>query len=185
MSPKELISLGRTDASKPAVIGRWVLDPFVLSEGSCRFSWRQYRFANAYRQTLDLDSACNAGQMTHEQGLRFLRRKDVDAWMNDRLQMQATKRSWNSEERWWVEFDKLYRQEKVPRHRTELLREAGDRIAPKHKASDMEAASKVVINVSPETVMAIREREKAMQAELVKPNDTLERGTSESRQAVP
>lgn len=163
---KELVILGKTDASVPAVTGRYVIDPLVLSQGEAKFSWRQYRFANCYRKTLDLETACAEAGMPRESALRFLRRPDIQRWMEDRLLMQQTKRAWNAEGRWWAEGDRLYQQEKVPKHKVEVWKEFGDRLDPKPaKTGDLTKES-VQINIAADVISAMREREKAVEAEI-------------------
>lgn len=152
--------MGRTDASAPAVIGRYVLDPFVLSEGHCRFSWRQYRFANSYRKSLDLLSACEESGLTREQAIRFLRRPEVRQWMDDRLQMQETKRSWSAEGRWWTEGDRMFRQEAVPKHRLHIWHEFGERLEVKPSKNSEPPGTPITINISDAQVKAYQEREK-------------------------
>lgn len=167
MKKQELQALGKTDASFPAVTGRWVRDALVMSDGEVKFSWRQYRFANLYRQTLDLDAACAESGMLRESALRFLRRRDIQAWLADRAKMSDTKRSWSAEGRWWSEGDRMFHVEQgVPKHKLEIWREFGDRLETKPGRSSDLVSGTVQINIAPEVISSIREREKAIEAEI-------------------
>lgn len=177
---KELIALGKTDASRPLVIGRYVKDPLVMSDGSCDFSWRQYRFALVYQKTLDLTMACEASGMRRESAIYFLKKPQVKAWLDDRTQMDNVKKKWTLEGRWFAEVDKQYQKEFVPKHRVQILGMVKDFI-PEASEKKQLTPTEVKISIAPETVMAIREREKAMEAELIKPTDSEPRGNSESR----
>lgn len=165
----ELKALGKTDASQPAVVGRYVIDPLVMSDGEVKFSWRQYRFANLYRKSLDLDAACAESGMTKDSALRFLRRPDVDRWMGDRQLMANAKRRWSAEGRWEAEGEKMAAQEVVPKHRIEIWKEFGERYAPKPSrgVDNNLTTNRISINIAPEAIAAFREREKAVEAEIV------------------
>lgn len=163
---QELKVLGKTDASTPAVTARWVKDPLVMSDGEVTFSWRQYRFANTYRKTLDLDKSCQESQMPRESALRFLRRPDIQTWLQDRAQMQDTKRTWSAEGRWWAEGDRMFHVEQVAKHKLEIWREFGDRLETKPgRLADLTKES-VQINISADVISSIRERERHVETEI-------------------
>lgn len=167
LDKKALVAKGRTDASVPAVVGRYVIDPLVMSDGTCTFSWRQYRFANTYRRTLDLEAACAESGLMRDAAIRFLRKPDVKAWLDDRAKMQETKQSWSAEGRWWFEGEKMYKQEKVAKHKTEIWREFGDRLEVKPGRLGDITKDAVQINISADVISSIRERERSVEAEIV------------------
>lgn len=167
MIKQELKSLGRTDASIPAITGRWVKDALVMSDGEVKFSWRQYRFANIFRRTLDLDKAAEESGMARDSALRFLRRPDIQRWLDDRAKMQDTKRTWNAEGRWWAEGDRMFQMEKMPKHKLEIWREFGDRLEVKPGRNIDMVRDAVQINISADVISSIRERERAVEAEII------------------
>lgn len=167
LEKKALVAKGRTDASVPAVIGRYVIDPLVMSDATCTFSWRQYRFANMYRKTLDLEASCAESGMLRDAAIRFLRKPQVRAWLDDRAKMQETKQTWSAEGRWWFEGEKMYRAEKVPKHRTEIWREFGDRLEVKPGRIGELTKDSVQINISADVISSIKERERSVEAEIV------------------
>jgi len=141
----------------------------VMGEGVCVFTWKQYRFVNVYRKTLDLDKACLESKYPRSAALRFLKRRDVVAWMSDRSEMELVKRSWDAEGRWWVEGDKMFKAPTVPRHKLEVWKEFGDRleVKPGRNAVDDLTGRQTIINISPDAISAIRERERVVEAEIV------------------
>lgn len=161
------VAIGKTDASTPAVVGRYVVDPLVMSDGVCMFSWRQYRFANHYRKSLDLDAACADSGMKKDAALRFLQKPDVKAWMGDRMQMQEIKRTWSAEGRWWAEGDRMYRGKDVPKHKLFIWDKFGERLEIKPGQGNAGNKDMVQINISADVISSIRERERSVEAEIV------------------
>lgn len=150
-----------------------------MTDGHCDFSWRQYRFALVYQKTLDVTLACEASGLKRESAIYFLKKPQVKAWLADRTQMQHAKQNWSLEGRWFAECEKLYQKDDgVPKHKLQILQMVKDFI-PEADKKQSSTNQEIRITIAPETVMAIREREKAMEAELV--DHTIERGPAAAR----
>lgn len=173
LTRQNLQSVGRTDATAPAIVGRFVFEKVVFPHGSTRqvcFTRKQYLFANVFRQSMDLGSACETSGLTREQALRFIKRPDVVVWMNSREQMDMTKRHWSAPEKWWSEGNRMFEDPVVsPKLKVEIWKEFGDRACPKPtRDPNQNQSPKVVINIDPGAVQEAFRRQQSIEAQIVK-----------------
>lgn len=159
------MELGRTEATKPTVIAGHVYDPLLFSRRLVHFSARQYLFLNAYRLGVSFEEAANKAGFPAQSAERFLRRKDVRAWLEDRARQDYIKNEWSEPSRWWKEGDRVWNGDKdVSREQLEVWKEFGRRIQPPKEGSL--SPSTININVHPHKVAQAFEREKAIEAKV-------------------
>lgn len=167
-----IAAVGRSDATAPAIVGSYVFERVVFPEKGVNqvcFTRKQYLFAHEFKHSSNLENACSVSGMNREQGLRFLKRPDLQAWMNSKKKMLSVKEEWSAPEKWAAEGDRLYKSPNVPKHMIEIWKEFGDRCFPKPtRESNKGEGAKVVINIDPGAVQEAFRRQKAIDAEIVK-----------------
>ena len=93
----------------------------------------------------------------------------MQAWISDRAKEAAVQMDWSRSEKWFFEGDRIYRGEKkCDKNQFEAWKELGDRVAPKKVLSNNEPTSKIEIHINPESVHKALERQKAIEAEILK-----------------
>jgi hypothetical protein len=172
LTRQNIAAIGRTDATSPTIVGRFVFERVVFPEQGVEqvcFTRKQYLFAHRFKETADLEAACELSGMTRDQALRFLKRPDVSVWMNSKRKMLIAKDEWSAPEKWAAEGERMYQTPNVPKHKLEIWKEFGDRCCPKptRETSSREGA-KVVINIDPGAVQEAFRRQQAIDAQIVK-----------------
>lgn len=159
------MSLGKTDATAPLVVGRDVYDPLAFAPKIVRFSRKQYQFLNHYRLGVPLEDAALKADLTSEQAERFLDKADTQAWLEDRALMNHIKTEWEEPGKWWrMGNEVLEGKRDFNKAQTVVFQEFGQRAVP--KKGELGSGPKVTVNVSVEAVKEAFRRQEAIDGEL-------------------
>lgn len=165
---KELIRDGDGADHEALVIRNRVFSPHQFDETLPDFSTKQYLFLNAYRYGVPFDEACAKSSLTPEQAERFLDKPKVRAWLADRAMKDHIKREWEEPGRWYQEGEKMMGQERVARHKVEIWKEFGARVARVPRANGADATTNIEIHVDASAVRDAFRRKEAIEAEISK-----------------
>lgn len=166
MDNKELLALGRTDATTPLVVGNSIYDPLTFAPDIVRFSRKQYHFLNAYKLGVPLSEAAVRADMTVEQAERFLSKSQTIAWLKDRSLMHHIKTEWEEPGKWWAYGnDVLEGRKEMSKAQTVVFQEFGQRTCPK-KNPEGHGITKIEINIDPKAVSDALIRQEAIDGEI-------------------
>lgn len=136
-----------------------------------RCNRRQLTLLQALKEGLSVQDAALKAELTEEQAVRFLKKKDVQAWLRNKAEEEAVLRDWTPE-KWfalgqkWLDGDDSHR---VPKHKIEVWRELGDRVVPKPSRNDEKDLKPVIeINIDPEAINRAFERQQSIEAQIVR-----------------
>lgn len=166
-SKDELIALGKTDATRPLVVGNDVYDPLTFQPEIVRFSRKQYVFLNAYRMGVPLPEAALKAGMTPEAVERFLDKPDTIAWLQDRALQHHIKTEWEEPDKWWTMGNAVLEGKRdFSKAQTEVWKDFGRRIAPVVGEGHGQG-TKIEININPAAVQEAFRRQPVIEAKLV------------------
>lgn len=162
---KELVK--QEDGVQGLVVGRDVYDPLLFAPRTVRFSAKQYLFLRAYRLGVPLQEAALKAHLTPEQAERFLDKPDTMAWLEDRALKDHIKNEWEEPGKWYEVGQKLLDQEQVSKHKIEVWKAFGERVAPAKRQVDPAVQPRIEINIDPTAVQEAFRRQRAIEAEVV------------------
>lgn len=156
------------DGIRGALIHNRVYDPLLFSEGVVQFTAKQYVFLRAYRLGVPIEEACLKADMTVDQADRFLSKPMTLAWLRDRAIKDHIKNEWSEPGKWWEEGNKVWEGQVQPtRAQLKVWEEFGSRVCPVSRET-VHSQPKIEINIDPNAVQKAMERQKAIDATIVK-----------------
>lgn len=176
LSPAEIQSIVATQPNLESSSTRHALRvrqdvyvPLVFTKGKflC-FKRKHLLFLDAFKPGVPLAKAAEAAGLSEHQAMKFLRRKDVRAWMHDLSKEAAIQRDWDRPAKWWkMGDDILNRRMPCDEATLEVWREFGARVAPKpSRNAQVITENKIEINIDPGAVDKAMARQRAIDAEI-------------------
>ncbi len=165
---KELIREGDGADHRALVIRNRVFTPHEFDPNLPDFSSKQYVFLNAYRYGTPIEEASAKADLTVDQAERFLDKPKVRAWLADRALKDHIKHEWEEPGRWYAEGERIMKMERCPKHKVEVWKAFGDRVAPAKRLSEGNTTNNVVINIDAGSIQEAKRRKEAIEVEISK-----------------
>lgn len=166
MEPKDIIALGKTDESRPLVVGNDVFERDLATSRLYRFSRKRYIFLNLIHDDASIEEAALKSGLDLGMAQRFLNMTEAKDYLEMREVREIVAREAKDADGWWVKGF-LVEEGKKPMNKVqcEIWKERGKRISP---CSDASAPPmKVEIHISQEALDRSKERRKAVEAQIV------------------
>lgn len=163
---KEVVALGKTETSKPLVVGNDVFEKDLATNRLFRFSRKRYIFLNLLHDGLSLEEAAVKSGLDQEAALKFREGPEAAQYLEMRELREIVAREAKDPDRWWT-MGYLAMEGKVPMNKIqcEIYKEHGKRVQPCSDAQ--QPAMKIEIHVSPEALERSKERRKAVETQIV------------------
>lgn len=170
LKTRQLQSLGNTDATRVAIVGKSVFDPLLFARKMVSFSRRQYLFLNAYRLGTPLAEAAQKAGMTVSSAERFLNRPSTRAWMENRVSQDQIKQEWHETSKWWeMGHEVLEGKRHLSKDQQVVYLEFGKRVCPEIKSHpEANKGPTINFNFSAEAVKEAFDRQNVIDAEVSK-----------------
>lgn len=131
------------------------------------FRPNEMRFLREFSPAVTVADAAKKAGVPVEFAEKFLRRKAVREFLQDKFQQIAIQEGWTVE-RWFSEGDKVWRGQKVvTREQLDIWKEFGSRILPKARTAGTDGQEKPSITINIGAVDEAFRRQQAIRAEAI------------------
>lgn len=141
--------------------------PLFFAPKVFTFRPNEMRFLKEYGPATSVEDAAKKAGVPVEFATRFLRRKAVREFLQDKFQQIAIQEGWTVE-RWFSEGDKVWRGQKlVTREQLDIWKEFGARILPKAKVGAEDGREKPSITINIGAIDEAFRRQQAIKGEVI------------------
>lgn len=166
MDTAQIIALGKTDESRPLVVGQDVFEKDLATNHLYRFSRKRYIFLNLLHDDIPLEEAALKSGIDVETALRFRDSSEACAYLEMRELREVVAREAKDQDKWWVDGYMAENGKKsMNKVQAEIWKERGKRIQPCSEANQPEM--KVEIHISPDALERSKERRKSVETQIV------------------
>lgn len=166
MDTKDIVKLGKTEDSRPLVVGNDVFEKDLATSRLFRFSRKRYIFLNLLHDGLTLDEASLKAGLTPETALKFRESAEAAEYLEMRELREVVAREAKDADRWWaMGYAAMEGKKAMNKIQCEIYKEHGKRIQPCSEASA--PPSKIEIHISPEAIERSKERRQSIDAQIV------------------
>lgn len=165
MDNKDIIKLGKTEESRPLVVGNDVFEKDLATSHLYRFKRNKYIFLNLLHDGLTNEEASLKAGLAPEKAAEFKESPEAVAYLEMRELREIVAREAKDPDRWWVS---AYLSEEgikpMSKVNCELWKERGKRIQPCSEANP--APTKIEIHISPDALLRSKEHRKFVETQI-------------------
>lgn len=163
---KEILALGRTETSAPALIGNRVVDRLLTTDKVIDLPRQKYLFLQLRRRDVSLEDAAVKAKLDLKDAQDFESTPLAQEYLQDRLTASILAEEAKDQDRWWIRLHSIV-EGKIPvtREQMDAMKLAGARIAP--TSEGQAATNRIEINIDPTAVQEAFRRQNAIEAQIV------------------
>lgn len=166
-SNREIVAAGKTDQSKPLIVGNRVFDKLLTTEDITAFTRRKYHLLQLLRRGVPIEEAAQKSDVPLDEAVTFQESPKAQEYLRDRELAAILAEEAQDSDRWWLRVEAvLSGQMQLNKGQTETLKEAGKRVAPISE-SHGSGPTKIEIHIDPEALERYRAKRKAIDAQVI------------------
>lgn len=166
METKDIIRLGKTEDSRPVVVGPDVFEKDLSTNRLFRFSRQRYIFLNLLHDGVPLEEAALKSGVNPETAESFRSSPEAAEYLEMRELREIVAREAKDPDRWWADgFMVTDGKKAMNKIQCEVWKERGKRVQP---CSDSQAGpARIEIHISPDAIERSKERRKSVETQIV------------------
>lgn len=175
LTDSEVKSLVNTGARKCLIRKDHVYLPFLQLPGTpnnqrmIRVNRKQLTLLSHLQEGLPIAEAAAKSELTENQAIYFLKKKEVLEWLQNKAKEAAIVRDWTPGK--WFDWGQKVLDApegvEIPKSKIEVWREFGDRCVPKPSRNGEQTGQRVEININLDEARKALQRQEAIEGQLV------------------
>lgn len=166
-SNREIVAAGKTDQSKPLIVGNRVFDKLLTTEDITAFTRRKYHLLQLLRRGIPIEEAAQKSDVPVDEAITFRDSPKAQEYLRDRELAAILAEEAQDPDRWWVRAEAVLSGEmQLSKGQTEVFKETGKRAVPLAESHGI-GQTKIEIHIDPEAIERYREKRKAIDAQVI------------------
>jgi hypothetical protein len=134
-----------------------------------RVNRKQLTLLSHLQEGVSIAEAAAKSELSESQAIYFLKRRDVQEWLQNKAKQEAIIRDWTPGK--WFEFGQKVLDApegvEIPKSKIEVWREFGDRCVPKPSRNGEQTGPRVEININLDEARAALKRQETIEGQIV------------------